>query len=247
MSLRETVRRHPEVADHEVDDVIEIATRLQDERLAAKQGVSADQIRAVAAELDIDPALVDEALQVHRQRSEDAENKAKRVKARRRVARRVGAGIVLAGLFFFASTVSSGASALAAATSNVSLTERMLMVVLQRQMDLAPQLVALTGAESPEITQLRDAFSQANTMQQRLDAAANINQALARQLGTLPPPASNAEAKLRLEVQYEIGGSQNRIANEHRRYQEALDKWDQAAATTPGRLAIALGLATRPE
>ena len=64
MSLRETVRRHPEVADHEVDDVIEIATRLQDERLAAKQGVSADQIRAVAAELDIDPALVDEALQV---------------------------------------------------------------------------------------------------------------------------------------------------------------------------------------
>ncbi len=247
MSLRETLRAHPEINDDELDDVIEIAARLQDERRTEEQGVSADEIRAVATELDIDPSLVDEALAIHRRQRQAAEAHAHQRQSRRRRGLWVGGAVFLAALFAFAGTASTGAADLRVASMHVDDAERQLRTVLQRQVGLVPQMAALTGAEIQRLTSLREQFENAETVQQAIDAAAHLNHAVAQELAALPAPGSKHESQLRLQVQHELSGSQNRTSAERQRYLEAVARWEQVASGVPGRLALALGLASQPE
>lgn len=247
MSLLETIEKHPEIAADEVDDVIGIAARLQDEKRAIEPGVSPEELRAVAAELDIDPALVEQALGIYRQEQAASVQ----AEAGRRTVLLVVAGVlaatILAGVLAVGAMAATGASRLERAQSQLQQAELALDTVLERQAALLPQLAGLAGADASALERQANAVGSAPDVAARLAAAQALTTAMASQLGALPSPEGEAEAQLRLNLQYEIAGSTNRISAEKRRYDAARAGWDQEAGSTAGSWALRLGMAEAPD
>jgi LemA protein len=243
MSLLETIEKHPEIAAHEVDDVIGIAARLQDEKRATKPGVTPEELRAVAAELDIDPSLVEQALGLYRQEQAASVQAA----AGRRTTLLVVAGVLtamlVAGVLAVGAMAATGASRLEQTQRQVQQAELALDAVLDRQAALLPQLAGLAGADASALERHAAAVGSAPDVEGRLRAAQALGTAMANQLGALPAPENEAESQLRLNLQYEIAGSTNRITAERRRYDAARAGWDNEAATSAGSWALRLGMA----
>lgn len=248
--LRQDLQRRPDVAPADVDDVLAIAARRQDEAHKAAEGATREEIAAVAAELDIAPEHVDAAI---------AELKATRAEAARvaentRVATRalvatVAGAIALtavAGGLVGGGSVYLGAGRVDAAAEAAHAAEARLDAALERQASLTPALAALAGTPDPELARLAAAVRDAADVEARLDAADALTTAMATQLGKLPPATSDADATLRLQLHDDVTGSQNRVTVELRRYREALSTWEAAASDGAGSWAVTFGLAEAP-
>jgi hypothetical protein len=245
------------VADADIDDVIAIAARRQDDAREAAQGASRAEVAAVAAELDIGAEHVEAAIDELRARraaeakaraKAEAESAARRVWIGRAVAL-VGVAAIGVGGLGIGGTVGLawlGAGGIRAAEAEAHAAESRLDAVLERQASLAPQLVGIAGGEGAELKELAKAVRSAPTVEGRLDAADELSAAMAERLGQLPPPATDAEATLRLQLHDEVTGSQNRISVELRRYREAVSSWESAASGPLGGLAVTLGFAYAP-
>ena len=246
MSLREQLRRRADVPNEEIDDVIERAAALQDEDRRAAEGASIEEVERVAAELDIDPSYVEEALnQLQKEKEAEklrAELEAAREEAQRGRSKRFAmiglAGLLAVGAGFGGLGV-VGANQLSASATQVEQSEVALHAVLDRQAALLPQLVALTGAERLDTS----ALDQAEDVDARLQASRELSITAAELLAEAPPATSEADAQTRLNLQYELTGTQNRITTEQRRYEEAKSAYDAAADGLAPSIAIALGMA----
>ena len=62
MQTREQLRRRPDVPDEDIDDIIAIASELQEADRRADESATIQEIEAVAEELDIDPSYVEKAI-----------------------------------------------------------------------------------------------------------------------------------------------------------------------------------------
>lgn len=256
MATREEIRRRADVKPEDIDDVVGLAAELQ-EAAAPKKGASLDEVKDVARELDIDPRFVEEAVQKLQSDREAAAARAlqeQTAKAARNAWRiRVAAGLGVLTVVFFGltgavclGTVWSGASRLGSAEAEVHAAEAQLDVVLDRQEALAPQLVGLAGAELPELEELKQRAEAAQDVEQRLHASAELGTALSEAFGHLPPPGDDATAQMRLNLQYELVGTQNRITTEVRRYEDAVSAWRRVSTGFGPRAAVGLGLASAP-
>ncbi len=247
MDLREKLRGRPDVPDDQVDDVIELAAQLQDEaRRPPARGASVAEVQAVAAELDIAPEFVEQAIARRQQQARDAEATAA---ARRQRVRTIILICVIVDIVVF------GALGLAAWQGSVSLRDERAAVLearaaletaLDRQADLGTQLVALGGADAAELDPLREAVAGAGTLDDKLTAADRLATEVATRLGELPEAQSDAAARMRLNLQYEVTGSQNRVATEERRHAEMIAAYDRAASRPTAALALAVGAASDP-
>lgn len=258
MSTREDLRRRPDIDESDLDDIIGIAAELQQqEHDARKDAMSADAVRGVAAELDIDPRYVDAAIAELRTRREHdraqaeaaARSAAAASAARRRVLGLIAAGLLAVGAggaVVGAGVAFAGAGAVADAAEDADAAATQLQGVLDRQASLAPQLVALGGGDPARLDALVREVHDAPTVAGRLDASERLAAELSRALAELPPAADAAAAQQRLNIQYELVGSQNRVSTERRRYEAARLAWEQAASRPTGRLAVSLGLAPDP-
>ncbi|MCB9674310.1 MAG: hypothetical protein H6737_04285 [Alphaproteobacteria bacterium] len=253
MSTRETLVRRPDVPDEDIDDIIEIAARLQDADVDAKPVASVDDVRKVAAELDIDPAYVDRAInQLKAQREEDARReKAEAAEASKTRARFGMAGVALLaalGLGFVGISGVTGIVVLSAdarmdeALSAKRHAEKNLETVLDRQAALAPQLVALAGGEARELTAKAAALKAADTIDAKLAASDALGLAMAEALGTLPPADDPSTQMSRANLQHEVSGITNRITVERRRYEEAALAYEEASAGIGAAVARGVGL-----
>lgn len=253
MGTREVLVKRADVRNDDIDDIIGIAAELQEQERRDAEGASASEVAAVARELDIDPAYVDAAigkLQERRAEAARAAEVAQQTEAAAQAQRRqvalfaggagvVGLGLVflvLAGLAFAADVRLDGARMdQERAASNLS-------TVLQRQATLAPQLVALAGGSTAELTGLATALTQATEVDAQLRASDALGSAMATQLGRLPPASDPATAQSRADLQHEVSGITNRITVERRRYDEARLAYEQAQQGLGASLAINLGL-----
>ncbi len=247
MDLHEKLRRRPDVPDDDVDDVIELAARLQEEaRRGPAPGATVDDVKAVAAELDIEPEFVEQAIVRRREDAERArsERAARSQRIRRLVLVLVAADIVAMALA--AGFAWMGARQLHPVRTDLLEARTSLDTALERQVDLGSQLVALGGADTDDLASLRDRMDAADDTDARIAAADAMALEVASRIGELPPPGSDAEGQLRLNLQYEITGSQNRVATEERRWREARQAYDEAASAPSARFALALGFARDP-
>ena len=249
MSIREQLRRRADVPNERIDDVIERASALQDEDVRASEGASIEDVERVAAELDIDPRYVEEALaqldaeevkaaeDALRQRALDEAEAAASVAGRKRML-----GIALAVLLTLGAGVGGlglvGAGQLSSAASEVQTTEAALDAVLDRQAALLPQLMALIGAELDS-----SALNEASDIDGRLQASQELSVEAAKLLAAAPAPANDADAQTRLNLQYELTGTQNRISTEQRRYSEAMSAYEAQSDSLAPSVAITLGFA----
>ncbi len=254
MGIREELLRRGQVPQDEVDDVIAEAGRLQEhERALAENRATREELDRVAGELDISPEYVERAL---KQREEARRAAAQRVldeaaamkaSAQRRKVLGLGAlgvagvlGASLLGLGWI------GSDAVSDAAAETAQAEAQLTAVLERQASLAPQLVGLAGGDPGQLSSLAAKVREAEDLSERLAASDALSIEMATTLGGLPAPENDATAQLRLNLQYEVTGSQNRITVESRRHQEAVARWEQAAGSLTGKLAVGLGLAEGP-
>jgi len=242
MPTRQTLLQRPDVADDDVDDVIAIAAELQDADRRAAEGATVQQVEAVADELDIDPAYVDEAIGELARRRDDAAAAAAQEQAVRRQLLRGGAAGTAGLLLLLLLWVGSALPGLWSTAAAVDAAEARLDVVIDRQASLAPQLVALAGGEAGELSDAVAAVRAADAVDERLQAADALGTQMATVLAALPP-TDDASTQLRLNLQYEVTGTANRIATERQRYEQARAAHAAARQGLRARLATTLGLA----
>ena len=140
-----------------------------------------------------------------------------------------------------------GAVRVNGAHHKVVTTHAQLSVVLDRQAAIAPQLVAMGGGDPSALTQLSSEVGSAAGMETRLLKSKELGIEMAKGLATKPGTLTEAEAQLRLNLQHEVTGTQNRITTEARRYRAAQAAHREAASGFTGRLATGYGLAKSPE
>lgn len=247
MQTREQLRRRPDVPDEDIDDIIAIASELQEAERRADESATVEEIEAVAAELDIDPTYVEKAIAtLEGRRAEEASSAEQaREQARRSRAMWARAGRWMAlGLGILMLLTSGmalrGRSQLAAASANVRGAEASLQVAVERQASLVPRLVALQGGDARGLVGAADEVREADGLGATLEASAALDRVLAEELGKLSSASSSEEL---VELRYEIVGSQNRISTEQRRYAEALAEWDGVAQQLGPSLALKAGIA----
>lgn len=249
--LRRSVASRVPAAD--VDDVIEIAARRQDEAHEAARGATRAELEAVAKELEIAPEHVEAAIgELHERRAAEAarlEAAKGEEAARGKTVRLALLGVATAIAFAVFGAVGlawSASGAIDAAAGDTKAAEARVVAVLERQAALAPQLTALAGGDAGALTGLGEKVRAGATLEERLAASAELSTAMATQIAALPPPATDAEATLRLQLSDEVAGSQNRVTTELRRYREAEAAWRTAADQGFGGVAVSLGFADAP-
>lgn len=250
MDAREALQRDPRVDNDDIDDIIGIAQELQDAARDRAERPTVGEVEQVAADLDIDPALVREAIAVlHSRRAEEterlAQEAAEQAQQRRQLTRYalfgVGGLIGVGGLALaiFLAVAASAAASISEARGRVRHAEAQLDVALDRQAALAPQLVSLAGADPAVLEPLTREVREASTAEARLTASDRLSDAIARELSSVKPDA--ASERRMLEVQHELTGTQNRISTERRRYVTAVADLEQAGSGIGGSAARALG------
>ncbi|MFZ5476279.1 MAG: hypothetical protein ACOZNI_05835 [Myxococcota bacterium] len=247
MSTRDELARRG-VRPEDVDDVVEIAAELQARREARAREVGAEEIRRVAAEVDVDPALVEDAIaelgrrraEAERKRTESAAASAAREARLQKALLAVAGGLAVLIAALFLLTVKAG-NDVARVRAAEEVAAAALTAQLERQATLAPQVLALagTGADvADEIAAVRGA----GDVDARVAASRALTDELTAALAKLPPPSNDRDADMRLNLSYELTGTQNRIATETRRWQEARRATEQAERAGLAPIATKLGL-----
>lgn len=246
--VRSRLLARPDVPDADVDDVIALAQELQEAERAAAAGASLAEVQDVARELDIDPAYVEQAvgeLGRRRQKAEQARVAAEEAAAARRAGQVRAAGLGAAGLaalaLLFALWVGSAVPGVAAARSEVATAEAQLSAVIDRQAGLAPQLVSLAGGDGGGLEAEVRAVRQARDLDEKLVASDALGAAMAERIARLQP-TDEASQQLRLNLQYEITGSANRVASERSRYEQARVAHEEALGGLRASIARSVGL-----
>lgn len=115
--------------------------------------------------------------------------------------------------------------------------------VLQRRFDLIPNLVATVkgyAAHEKEIlenvTRLRSQWGNAKTVDEKAKAAGELEGTLARLLVVAEQyPDLKADQNFR-DLQFELSGTENRIAVERQRYNEAVREYNTYVRSTPSNI-----------
>ena len=114
---------------------------------------------------------------------------------------------------------------------------------LQRRNDLIPNLVnTVKGYAAHEktvledITNARSQWANAGTIDEKLKAAANIDSSLARLMVVVENYPNLKADQTFLRLMDELSGTENRIAVERMRYNEAVQDYNITVRTFPGNL-----------
>lgn len=233
-------QRPTTVPRRDVDDVIAAAAELHQAAEARREEATVAEIEAVAAELDIDPSLVVDAIaKVKADRAAEvlAEQRARSTRRAwlTRAGLALGAFALVTGLF-----AGVGSSRVSSANTRLRLTEVALHEVVERQAALAPQLVALAGGDAARLRERVAAVHDAEGAAAELRASEALHTAMAEVLGELPPPTSSFQEQQRLDLQNEVIGTWSRLEIASRQHTEAAS--DRAALDDAFTVTVARGL-----
>lgn len=200
---------------------------------------SVSELVQAGSEAEIPAEYIRQAIhEIQAQRQQQLEQQ-KRSHKQRQIFLTISAGILtVSGLWsiWTYNSLSNNASKVQAAWAQVE-------NQLQRRADLIPNLVSVTQANAKQEQQLvsllvksREAYLQAVTPEQKAVAITTVNQAIQRfgNYATANPQLQSNQ--LFINLQYEIAGTENRIAVERMRYNNAVQIYNQQIQQFPNSL-----------
>ncbi|HEY9835543.1 MAG TPA: LemA family protein [Vampirovibrionales bacterium] len=229
-----------QIPEDMAEEVLELASRYYS---GSQNSYSQQQLQEAGADVQIPPEFINKAIQEVREKrrleAQQAQQAEKNQKTLTKVAAGVAVAVALWGIFTY-NSLSSSASDVEASWAQVE-------NQFQRRADLIPNLVSLarvqTEAEQETIALLmrsRESYLQAQNLPEKQAAIAEINVAINRfnqSLGTNPQLQSSQAYQ---NLSYELAGTENRIAVERMRYNEAVQVYNQKVRAFPNSLIAGL-------
>lgn len=221
------------------DDVLKVASELY---AKTQNSFSVSDLQAAGQEVSIPPELINQAIaQVKEQRRLEAE-KREQAKQTQKTLAIVGGGLAavvgLSGILSY-NSLNSSAQQVDAQWAQVE-------NQLQRRADLIPKLVSVTKAQAKQeqtivkmLTDAQNKFNRARTPNEKLAASDAINVAIQgfNQYASQTPIGSS---QVFLSLQDSIEGTENRIATERRRYNLAIQNYNQKVQSFPNSIVAGL-------
>lgn len=247
MTTRADLRRHPGVDPDDIDDIIEIAARLQAaDREADPARRAKGEVRARPEDLDIAPHFVEEAIGRLARRRQEQVVREVRKKAPPRHRGTAVVFLAFTALFVvFAGWLLRARSAIDDAKLHAWRAEVHLEAELLQQLDRSASVLALV--DSDELRALAVAAATDADVPDRLVAVQRLSDAMIDALRESPVPRTDSAAAVHREMAAEVADSRARIHAAARRWRDANSTWTQATETTPGLIVVALDLAQPPD
>ena len=217
-----------------VPAVLEKASRLYQQPNGGTY--SLEELMAAGSEVSIPPEVMQQAyaeLQAEqRQKKLAAEQKQKMFK--------VGSAIAAASILFTALWTSGVYNNLNAAQGNVDGKWAQVENQMQRRADLIPQLTNIAESYADRELEIivsladsRQAFLAANTVAERSAADEEMKSASANFQTFAAGNTQLQSSELFVNLQYEIAGTENRIATERMRYNQAIEDYNRSVKSFP--------------
>lgn len=214
-------------------EVREIVRRAAELQAGAGRRMDRATLEASAAEVGVTREWIQEA--------------ARQVRAERAAARqrRRAVALILAGLALLLGLFLVGSyNTLHRAETRVEQARAQVETVLQRRFDLVPRLVQVTREYASHEREVFEAlaaararFERAGTLAEKEAANAQLQTALGRLTAIVEANPQLRASELYLRLQDELSGTENRIAVERRRYNQAVADYNRTARGFPTALA----------
>lgn len=200
------------------------------------QSYSQSELVEAGAEVQIPAALIEQAIQDIQAQQEQKREQQQRARCIRQIFAIAGAGIAAVSVFWSIQTYNSFSNK----ASQVEAAWAQVENQLQRRADLIPNLVSVTQAYAQHEQELvsllvkaREGYLHSNTPEEKTAAIANVNDAIARFRDYAATNPQLQSSQLFINLQYEIAGTENRIAVERMRYNKAVQGYNQLIQQFP--------------
>lgn len=230
-----------------VPAVLEKASRLYQQQ---NQSYSLKQLQAAGSEVEIPAALMQQALKELKAEQAAAEQAQQQKKQVLKIAGFAAMGLAIATAVWVGGVYNS----LNAARSTVDGKWAQVENQMQRRADLIPQITQVAqnfaSHEKDVITALlsaRETFLSAQTVAERQAADEQMKSAIAQFQTFAASTQPLQSSELFINLQYEIAGTENRIATERMRYNQAVEAYNRSVRGFPTVLvARPLGFEPQP-
>jgi LemA protein len=214
-------------------EVLELASRYYANHT---QTYSASDLVAAGKEVDIPAEFIQQAIRDVELRHKQQQDQQKRLAHFRQRLLIIGAGIVAALTVWTGITYNS----IQNRTIRVEAAWAQVENQLQRRADLIPNLVNVTqnyAKQEKDLVALlersRQAYLQAATPDEKAGATVQINQAINRFRSYAATNPQLQSSQLFINLQYELAGTENRLAVERMRYNQAVQGYNQKIQSFP--------------
>ncbi len=228
------------IPEDQASQVFDLAARLYAQH---NDSYTLDELTQAGAEIDIPPEFVEAALAQLQTEAATAQQQRQQGQARNRQLKLAGliAGVVMLG------AIALTYNHLATASQQVDLAWAQVENQFQRRADLIPNLVTATetGAQRQQelamiLATARQNYLTADTQAEKMAAAEDVTAALNQfQVVVLANP-DMGNSQLYVGLQDELAGTENRIATERRRYNQAVAAYNQRVIKFPTSLVAGL-------
>jgi len=228
------------ISESMMSEVLELASR---NYANYSQTYSASELIQAGSEAQIPGEFIQQAIQEVRSRQ-------KRQQKQRKVLTIVGVSVLAISVIWSIWTYNSFSRHASQVEAKWAQVENQ----LQRRADLIPNLVRVTQAYTEHekeivslLQQSRQVYLQADTPGKKAAAVEQVNEAINRFQEYAVNNPRLQSSQLFTNLQYEIAGTENRIAVERMRYNQAVQEYNQTIQQFPNSvLANGLGFETQP-
>lgn len=221
------------IPDEVAPEVLELAAQYY---ANAEQSYSVSDLVAAGNEVQIPEKFIHQAIQDVHQRQRQAEAQQKRQRQRSHRIMQAGAGLLLVIVLWSGWTYNR----ISQSKSQVDARWAQVENQLQRRADLLPNLVAVTQASAQQEQNLiemlesaRKGYLQATTPEEKALAIQEINRVIEDFYTYAASNPQLQSSQTFINLQYEIAGTENRVAVERQRYNQAVQSYNQKIQAFP--------------
>ncbi|MBD2257882.1 LemA family protein [Pseudanabaena sp. FACHB-2040] len=235
------------IPEDKASEVFELAARLYARQ---NQSYTVEELVQAGSDASIPPEFIQKALNQLQAREEETRELKERARQHQKF-------LTLGGLALGAALLGWGAltyNSLSASAQTVDLAWAQVENQFQRRADLIPNLVNVTRSAAQQeqalvtqLTQARQEYENAVGQPEKLAAAEQVNQALTQFQTTVLSSPQFQSSQLYIGLQDELAGTENRIATERMRYNQAVSQYNHQVETFPTSLVSGpLGFESKP-